>query len=143
MEASSLRFAAAARSLGEVARAAGLVVPSFRSPPRIEGVDRTMKRQVDAAGVEAVTVSVRIKGRPWVSVLADMIDGVLVANSLVGPTAGAARTVMWSAVEADVMRGTDVEGQAGQRQRRASHGVGGHAGRRGPQPAGAPQTKVA
>ena len=102
-----------------------------------------MKRQVDAAGVEAVTVSVRIKGRPWVSVLADMIDGVLVANHLVGPTAGAARTVMWSAVEADVMRGTDVEGQAGQRQRRASHGVGGHTGRRGPQPAGAPQTKVA
>ena len=143
MEASSLRFAAAARSLGEVARAAGLVVPSFRSPPRLEGIDRTMKRQVDAAGLESVTVSVRIKGRPWVSVLADMIDGVLVANSLVGPTAGAARTVMWSAVEADVMRGTDVEGQAGQRQRRTSPGVGGRTGHRGPQPAGTPQTKVA
>jgi hypothetical protein len=41
------------------------------------------------------------------------------------------------------MRGTDVEGQAGQRQRRTAPGVGGHAGRRGPQPAGAPQTKVA
>jgi hypothetical protein len=41
------------------------------------------------------------------------------------------------------MRGTEVEGQAGQRQRRASHGVGGHTGRRSPQPAGAPQTKVA
>jgi hypothetical protein len=50
---------------------------------------------------------------------------------------------MWSAVEADVMRGTDVEGQAGQRQRRTAHGVGGRTGHRGPQPAGTPQTKVA
>ena len=143
MEASSLRFAAAARTLGEVARAAGLVVPGFRSPPRIDGVDRTMKRQLDAAGLETVTVSVRIKGRPWVSVLADMIDGVLVANCLGGPTAGAARTVLWSAVEADVIRGNKLEGPERQGQRRSGRMPGAYTGRRGPQPAGAPQSKVA
>ena len=111
MEATSLRFAAAARTLGEVARAAGLTVPGFRSPPRISGVDRTIKRTprpasaVVGASVPAghdVTVSVRIKDRPWVSVLADMIDGVLAANDLTGATAGAARTVMWAAVESDL-----------------------------------------
>ena len=143
MEASSLRFAAAARSLGEVARAAGLVVPSFRSPPRLEGVDRTMKRQVDAAGLETVTVSVRIKGRPWVSVLADMIDGVLVANALGGSTAGAARTVLWSAVEADVMRGSEPLESSRQGQRRSGRSSAGHTARRAPQPAGQPQTRVA
>ena len=142
MEASSLRFAAAARSLGEVARAAGLVVPSFRSPPRLEGVDRTMKRQVDAAGVESVIVSVRIKGRPWVSVLADMIDGVLVANALSGPTAGAARTVLWGAVEADVMRGSEPLPPR-QGQRRSGRSAAGHSARRAPQPVGHPQTQVA
>jgi len=98
MEATSLRFAAAARTLGDVARAGGLIVPGFRSPPRLDGVDRTLKRQP-----EGVTVSVRIKGRPWVSVLADMIDGVLVTNNLSGPTAGAARTVLWAAVEHDLV----------------------------------------
>ena len=143
MEASSLRFAAAARTLGEMARAAGLVVPSFRSPPRLAGVDRTMKRQPDSLGVKAVTVAVRIKGRPWVSVLADMIDGVIVANSLSGPTAGAARTVMWAAVEADAMRGTAPHEGTGVPKRRNGGRSGQSAGRRGPQPAGQPQTRVA
>ena len=143
MEASSLRFAAAARTLGEVARAAGLVVPSFRSPPRLAGVDRTMKRQSDSLGVESVTVAVRIKGRPWVSVLADMIDGVIVSNSLSGPTAGAARTVMWAAVEADAMRGSEPLESSRQGQRRSGRSTSGHAARRAPQPAGQPQTRVA
>jgi len=141
MEASSLRFAAAARTLGEVARAAGLVVPGFRSPPRLDGIDRTIKRQATADGVSTVTVSVRLKGRPWVSVLADMIDGVLVANELTGPTAGAARTVLWAAVEADAMRGTEVESSRGQRPRRSAPST--QAGRRSPQPAAAPVTRVA
>jgi hypothetical protein len=109
MEATSLRFAAAARTIGSVTRSAGLEVPSFRSPPRISGVERTLRRRPDGA----VVVSVRIKGRPWVSVLADMIDGVIVTNGLDGPAAGAARTALWAAVEADVMRGSD-----GQRRRR-------------------------
>ena len=143
MEASSLRFAAAARTLGEVARSAGLVVPSFRSPPRLAGVDRTMKRQSDALGGEAVAVAVRIKGRPWVSVLADMIDGVIVSNSLSGPTAGAARTVMWGAVEADVMRGTAPHEGAGVPKQRTGSPSAQSVRRRGPQPAGQPQTRVA
>lgn len=102
MEATSLRFATAARTLGDVARAGGLDVPSFRSPPRLVGVDRTLKRSVRPDGTVDVVVSVRLRGRPWVSVLADMIDGVLVANELTGPTAGAARTALWAAVEHDV-----------------------------------------
>ncbi len=102
-----------------------------------------MKRQVDAAGLETVTVSVRIKGRPWVSVLADMIDGVLVANALGGPTAGAARTVLWSAVEADVMRGSEPLESSRQGQRRSGRSTAGHTAHRGPQPAGQPQTRVA
>jgi len=102
-----------------------------------------MKRQVDSAGFETVTVSVRIKGRPWVSVLADMIDGVLVANALSGPTAGAARTVMWGAVEADVMRGSEPLEPSRQGQRRSGRSTAGHAARRAPQPAGQPQTRVA
>lgn len=118
MEATSLRFAHAARTLGDVARAAGLLVPSFRSPPRLVGVDRTIKRvaRPDADASFDVAVSVRIKGRPWVSVLADMIDGVLVANDLTGPTAGAARTALWAAVEHDALP-SGVEGGSGGRGR--------------------------
>lgn len=97
MEATSLRFAAAARTLGLVARRQGLTVPGFRSPPRLEGVERTLRRRTDGNA----TVAVRLKGRPWVAVLADMIDGVLAANQLTGAEATRVRTVLWAAVEGD------------------------------------------
>lgn len=143
MEASSLRFAAAARTLGDVARAAELLVPGFRSPPRLDGVDRTLRRQVDGAGVESVTVSVRIKGRPWVSVLADMIDGVIVANRLEGPTAGVARTVLWASVEADAMRGTGPEAVTRSDIGRGALRSSRRAGQRPPQPTVVASPKVA
>ncbi|MCB1015024.1 MAG: hypothetical protein KDB10_07890 [Acidimicrobiales bacterium] len=95
MEATSLRFAAAARSLAHAARRRGLAVPAFRSPPRLVGVDRSIRRRPDGAA----TVSVRLRGRPWVAVLADMVEGVVVANALSGGAADQCRTAMWSAVE--------------------------------------------
>ncbi len=100
MEATSLRFAAAARTLGLTARRQGLVVPGFRSPPRITDVDRSLRRRADGPAV----VAVRLKGRPWVAVLADMIDGVLAANDLHGAGAAQVRTALWTAVEGDTGR---------------------------------------
>ena len=95
MEATSLRFAAAARSLGFAARQRGLAVPGFRSPPRLVGVDRSLRRRTDGY----VTISVRLRDRPWVAVLADMVEGVVAANRLVGADADQCRTAMWCAVE--------------------------------------------
>lgn len=99
MSAPSLRFAAAARALGEAARSLGLLVPGFRSPPRLDGVDRTLRR--GGPDGDEIVIAVRLAGRPWVSVLADMVEGVIVANRLTGPAAGTARTRLWSAVEAE------------------------------------------
>jgi hypothetical protein len=100
MEATSLRFASAARTLGQVARAQGLSVPGFRSPPRLDDVERSVRRRADGGA----TVAVRLRGRPWVAVLADMIEGVIVANRLSGPAATRARTALWSAIDADELR---------------------------------------
>ena len=91
--ANTVDFAAAARTLSREARRRGLVGPSFRCPPRLVGVDRTLRRQGDA-----VTVSVRLRGRPWVAVLADMIEGVVVANRLQPPHADRLRSDLWSVV---------------------------------------------
>jgi hypothetical protein len=98
MEATSLRFARAARALGDAARTRGLRVPVFRSPPRIEGVQRTLRRR---AGGSA-TVAVRLRQRPWAAVVADMVEGVVVANGLTGAEADAARAALWTVVEVDV-----------------------------------------
>lgn len=94
MEATSLRFAAAVRTLGQAARARGLVVPGFRSPPRVPGAERTLRRHASGAA----TVSVSIRERPFQAVAADMIEGIIVSNQLDGTAATRARTALWEAL---------------------------------------------
>jgi hypothetical protein len=96
MEATSLRFAAAARVVGHVARQRRLTVPGFRSPPRVPGADRTLRRRADGG----VVVAVRLKGRPWMASVSDMVDGVVVANQVTGPDADALRRALWAALDA-------------------------------------------
>jgi hypothetical protein len=95
MTATSLRFASAARTLGVAARERGLEVPGFRSPPRLAGAERTLRRRGDGGSVVAIV----LRGRPWVAVLGDMIEGVIVTNRLGGGDATRARTALWSALE--------------------------------------------
>lgn len=90
--ATSADFAAAARTLALESRRRGLVGPSFRCPPRLVGVDRTIRRRGEGA-----IVSVRMRGRPWLAVLADMIEGVVVANQLAPPKSDRLRTELWRA----------------------------------------------
>ena len=97
MEATSLRFATAARALALAARRRGLVCPGFRSPPRLPGADRTLRRRRDGPA----TVAVILRGRPWPAVLADMVEGVVVANRLTGVDADRCRDSLWRAVEGE------------------------------------------
>ena len=63
--------------------------PGFRSPPRLNGVDRTLRRRGASA-----SIAVRVRGRPWADVLADMVEGIVVANGLSGEAADAARAAL-------------------------------------------------
>jgi len=89
-QATTVEFASAARALTAEARRRGLVGPSFRCPPRLVGVDRSIRRHRDRA-----IVSVRLRGRPWVAVLADMIEGVVAANELAAPESDRLRAELW------------------------------------------------
>jgi hypothetical protein len=89
----TLDFANAARALGREARRRGLVAPSYRCPPRIVGVHRSVRRHPNG-----VVVAVQLKGRPWMAVLGDMIEGVVVANRLQPPHADRLRTDLWQVV---------------------------------------------
>jgi len=92
--ATSLRFAGAARLLGAEARRLGLLVPGFRSPPRLAGLDRSLRRRPGGGA----TVSVRIRGRPHVAVAADMIEGIIACNRLGGREADTVRSALWRAL---------------------------------------------
>jgi hypothetical protein len=80
--------------LGAAARAAGLVVPAFRSPPRVAGARRTLRRYPGGA-----VVAIQLKGRPFGDVAADMVDGVIVVNRLAGDAAIRMRPVLADAIE--------------------------------------------
>jgi hypothetical protein len=90
-----LRFAEAAKRLGAATRAAGLAVPAFRCPPRVEGARRTIRRYPGGA-----VVSVRMRDRPWDEVASDMVEGVVVVNRLEGEAALRVRTGLLEALGA-------------------------------------------
>jgi hypothetical protein len=93
--ATAVRFAEAVRTVGALARRGGLDVPAFRSPPRRDGVDRTIRRRSGHVPV----VAIRLDGRPLAAVHADVIDAVAVANELEGERADRFRRAAWRAVE--------------------------------------------
>ncbi len=99
-QSSSVLFADTVRTLATAARGRGLVVPGFRSPPRVPGAERTVRHGPDGSA----TVAVVVKGRPPQAVVADLIEGVIIANALTGAEATRVRTWLWEAVvQAQVM----------------------------------------
>jgi hypothetical protein len=97
-------FAQAARQLTMAARAEGLVAPGFRCPPRLVGVDRSLRRRGETA-----VVAVKVRDRPVAAVLADMIEGIVIVNALRSPQSDRVRGVLWTAV-ADLASTDDTGG---------------------------------
>ncbi len=92
--ADPVRFAAAARGLGDEARRRGLAVPGFRSPPRLPGVQRSIRRRPDGVAV----VAVRVRGRSIEEVAGDMVEGLLAANRVTAAEAAVHRRALLAAV---------------------------------------------
>ena len=89
----AIEFAQAARTLTQEAQRRGLVGPSYRCPPRVLGVDRSLRRHTGG-----LTVAVKLRGRPWAAVLADMIEGVIVGNRIEPVNAFRLRAELWAAL---------------------------------------------
>lgn len=92
---SAIEFAVLARRLADEARRLGLAPPAFRSPPGVDGPRRAVRRHRG----RVTTVVVRRDGRPGADVAADMVEGVVVANSLTGPRAERCRSALAAAVQ--------------------------------------------
>src|SRR5436190_15126456 len=89
-DASFADFAELARRLGDGARALGLTVPGFRSPPGVGGTSRTLRRRGDGSAV----VAVQVRGRSLDAVAADLVEGVVAANGLAGADADRVRAAL-------------------------------------------------
>lgn len=95
-ELPAVRFAEAARRLGRAAHELGLEVPAFRCPPKVPGADRTLRRYPGGT-----VVAVRLRGRSFEGVLADMVEGVLVANRVAEADADRFRPVLAGAAHGE------------------------------------------
>jgi hypothetical protein len=100
-ELPAVRFAEAARSLGRAAHAVGLEVPAFRCPPKVPEAARTLRRYPGGT-----VVAVRLRGRAFEEALADMVEGVLVANRVPEPDAARLRPVLAAAAGGEGEVGT-------------------------------------
>ena len=96
----SLDFGAAARSLARAGRLRDLVVPVFASPPSRPDLDRSIRRRNGSP-----VVSIRLRGRPRGAVLADMIEGIVVANYLEGARADLVRSALWLTIDSESEEG--------------------------------------
>ena len=95
----ALDFASAVRVIGATLQRMGFSAPVFRSPPRIVGVDRSIRRRTgEGAGASAV-VAVRVKNRPWPAVVADLVEGAVAVHSLMSPEADRVRAALWAELE--------------------------------------------
>lgn len=90
-ELTSIGFARLARALVPVAAGFGAANVTFRSPGRV-GVGRAIRRNADGSA----TIAVRYRGRPAVSVAADMIEGIVRAAKK-GSVDASARDALWRA----------------------------------------------
>jgi hypothetical protein len=95
VESLTFRFSYVVQQVSAAARRLGLEPPGFRAPPRLAGVDRSIRRP--AAG--GAVIAVRIHGRGFDAVVADVIEGVIVAAGLRDEPADAARIALRAAVE--------------------------------------------
>lgn len=93
--ATASRFSETVRTVLTLARRRGLRPPVFRSPPSLEGIDRSIRRRQSGS----VVVAVRRSGRPLAAVQADVIEGVVAANGLVGEQADRFRHAAWAALD--------------------------------------------
>jgi len=94
MQSQSLRFSETVRVLADAARRQGLVVPAFRCPPQRPDADRTLRRRANGE----CTVAVRVAGRPFASVQADLIEALVIVNEVPAAAVQPVRREFWNAL---------------------------------------------
>lgn len=94
MSTAAIDFARTAQALAVAARAAGLSVPVFCSPPRLPGVTRSIRRRPGGSAVVAVV----LRGRDAHAIARDLVEGVCVTNRLSAAAAARIRPVLLAAV---------------------------------------------
>ena len=91
-ESVSIQFSITVRTLGRIANQLGYVTPQFRCPPPSAQYQRSVRRNHDD-----LSISIVIRGRPWLAVLADIVEGFVIANAKLGQDSEI-RNILWDTI---------------------------------------------
>ena len=87
-----------ARALREVSLDCWRGRAQGRSCRRLHGARELLEQRTVRRHSQGAVVAVQVKDRPWLAVLGDMIEGVVVANRLTPPQADRVRDQLWVAM---------------------------------------------
>lgn len=118
--ATALSFSETVRTIVGLARRGRLLTPVFRSPPILVGADRTIRWR----GERPPVVAIAREGRPLAAVQSDVIEAVVVANSLDTKRADRFRRAAWSALERADLSNSDIRPANAVRDRDRSPSAG-------------------
>ena len=104
-ESVSIQFSITVRTLGRIANQLGYVTPQFRCPPPSAQYQRSVRRNHDD-----LSISIVIRGRPWLAVLADIVEGFVIANAKSGQDSEI-RNILWDTIGCNDLQRTDFDFQ--------------------------------
>lgn len=102
-ESVSIQFSITIRTLGRIAHQLGYQTPQFRCPPPSAKYQRSVRRNNDV-----LSISIVIRGRPWLAVLADIVEGFVLANAKLVQDSEI-RNILWDCIASNNLQKTDFE----------------------------------
>jgi len=103
-ESYSLKFVKVVRTLERIADQRGFTAPAFRCPPPSAKFQRSIKKLDD----NKVTISIVIRERPWLAVLADIVEGFVIVNKLSGREPEL-RNLLWDSIASNNLQKVEHE----------------------------------
>ena len=108
-ESISIQFSIAVRTLGRIADQLGYRIPQFRCPPPSAKYQRSVRK----TGEENLSISIVIRGRPWLAILADIVEGVVIANTQSGQDSEL-RNILWDCISTNALQKIDTDSSEAQ-----------------------------
>lgn len=105
-ESYSVNFVSVVRTLGRIANQREFISPSFRCPPPSAKFQRSMRN----LGEGEITISIVIRERPWLAVLADIVEGFVIANKSL-ERESELRNLLWDSIASNNLQKTEYETQ--------------------------------
>ena len=108
-ESISIQFSIAVRTLGRIADQLGYRIPKFRCPNPSAKYQRSGRK----TGDENLSISIVIRGRPWLAILADIVEGFVIANTQSGQDSEI-RNILWDCISTNALQKIDTDSSEAQ-----------------------------